>query len=201
MNLANTDDLSTCPLTGVWYRGIPPSHWRTALDTAHTARYRSRFSPGRGGAVRFELLYLCANCTVLLEEVHSQFRDPTTGDIFARPPVPLLVPVNVSLGNVVDLTKVSQQQIIETNAQEITGDWRAYGYRRPESAVPEPVGLAPTQELGQALFETPRVEAFLYTSAKRPDHCNLAVFPQKLQAGSSLAFTNPITNETAKIAP
>jgi hypothetical protein len=109
--------------------------------------------------------------------------------------------VNVVLRNVVDLTKVSQQQLIETSAQEITGDWRAYGYRRPESAVPEPVGLAPTQELGQVLFTTPEVEAFLYTSAKRADHPNLAVFPQKLRAGSSLAFTNPITGETATIMP
>ncbi len=149
----------------------------------------------------FEILYLCENGTIALEEVGAQFRHPTTGRIFTAPVPTLIVNVDVTLQNVADLTKVSEQHIIETNAQELTGDWRAYAFRQPYSSVPEPVGIAPTQELGQALHDRPDMEAFLVMSAKLPDHRNLVVFPSKLLPGSRLRFVNPVTNQVHVIQP
>ena len=136
-----------------------------------------------------------------LEEVGAQFRHPTIGRIFTAPVPTLIVTVDVKLQHVVDLTSISQQRLIKTNAQELTGDWRAYGYRQPYSSVPEPIGIAPTQELGQALSKTAGIEGFVVLSSKLPDHRNLAVFPTKLQPGSSLKFTNPVTNQTYVIQP
>lgn len=199
MNPANCGRLSTTQLTGVWFRAIPPKYWQSSLQTSHTVNLRSRFSAGPDANSPIEILYLCENGTIALEDVGAQFRHPTTGRIFSAPVPSLIVNVHVELQHVVDLSKLSEQRIIETNAQELTGDWRAYAYRQPYSSVPEPVGIAPTQDLGQALHNQPAIEAFFVMSAKLPDHRNLVVFPSKLATGSSLTFVNPVTNQVHKI--
>lgn len=195
MNIAGCASLAHAPLTGTWFRAIPPHHWQTSLNTAHTTNSRSRFSAGPDANPPFEILYLCENGTIALEEVGAQFRHPTTGRIVTTPVPSLIVNVELYLEHVVDLTSIASQRILETSAQELTGDWRAYWYRSSYSSVPEPQGHAPTQELGQSLFDNPNTEAFLVMSAKLPDHKNLIVFPSKLTPTSYLRFTNPITNQ------
>ena len=88
-----------------------------------------------------------------------------------------------------DLTLVPQQELIETTAQELTGDWRGYRYRAQNAAtIKDPIGAAPTQALGEALFGVRGLEGFRTVSAKLPYHRNLVIFPQKLFKGSRLEF-------------
>lgn len=81
--------------------------------------------------------------------------------------------------------------MLQTSAQELTGDWQGYQHRRPQDIVNQSVGAAPTQALGQVLFTTPGVEAFRAVSAKVPNRMTLVVFPGKLAQGSWLKVYDP----------
>lgn len=63
-----------------------------------------------------------------------------------------VINVQVHLQDVADLTPVSQQTLLATTAQELTGDWQGYLQRNALTSVSEPIGAAPTQVLGAALF-------------------------------------------------
>lgn len=93
---------------------------------------------------------------------------------------------------VADLTDPSQQKLLNTSVQELTGNWDTY-----------PPGHAPTQRLGSALFATVNVEGFLAISAKMPPCKTLVVFPQKLIKGSELLFTDTLSakSKTHRLAP
>jgi hypothetical protein len=112
----------------------------------------------------------------------------------------VIINVQVTLQAVADLTLVGEQRRLGTTAQELTGDWEAYGTRTPSSSVPEPTGTAPTQDLGEALFWTKGVEGFRTVSAKAPCQQNLVVFPQKLLQGSRLSHPDSITGRTYEIS-
>ncbi len=77
-----------------------------------------------------------------------------------------ILSLHVVLDFVADLSDDTQQKIISTNHQELTGDWLTYP------------GVAPTQELGAALYDVPRLEGFLFTSSKQKGR-NLVVFPTR----------------------
>jgi hypothetical protein len=70
--------------------------------------------------------------------------------------------IAVTLQRVIDLTDVSNvQALLDTNAQELTGDGRGYQVRGPAYSVKHPVGIAQTQKLGAALFSRkPKIEGF-----------------------------------------
>lgn len=55
------------------------------------------------------------------------------------------------------------------------------------TSVSAPVGVAPMQALGQALFRT-GVEGFQSVSARVSCNRTLMVFPQNLRSGSKLEF-------------
>jgi hypothetical protein len=92
------------------------------------------------------------------------------------------------LTNVMDLTDPHTQTLLGTNAQELTVDWDAYQINR-RTSVSHPTGIAPTQELGRALFTT-GIEGFWSVSAKVPYAKTLTVFPDNLLQTSSLVFTD-----------
>jgi hypothetical protein len=92
-----------------------------------------------------------------------------------------ILPLNVALGAVADLTDPSAQKRIGTSAQELTGKWDQY----------KQSGTAPTQRLGAALFELPGLEGFLVpTAVPGISGTNLVVFPEKLNARSRIEFRN-----------
>lgn len=132
-----------------------------------------------------------------LFEVQALLGSPThPGGIIPHPRQTWTVlNVDVQLQTVADLTQESQQQLLETTAQELTGDWRGYQQRSPATSVSQPVGVAPTQFLGAALFAVPGLEGFRTLSAKLPYYSNLVIFPQKLQPGSQVVFSDPATGQ------
>jgi hypothetical protein len=98
--------------------------------------------------------------------------------------------VRVTLQQVADLTRVPEQTLLGMTAQELTGDWEGYQERRPHDSVSQPVGIAPTQALGQALSAVPGLEGFRTLSARLPAQMILVVFPRKLQPGSGIEFSD-----------
>ncbi len=101
--------------------------------------------------------------------------------------------VSVSLQHVADLTAPSSQALLDITAQELTGDWIGYQLRGPGTTVRTPTGIAPTQDLGAALYTVPNLEGFKSLSAKAPYNQVLAIFPQKLLRGSLVSWFNPQT--------
>ena len=141
----------------------------------------------------FEILYLSENVHVCLLEIEALLGSPRSGFV-SRPRTSLTaIAVQVSLQQIVDLTSVTEQKRLGVTAQELTGDWDGYEKRNPSSSVPQPTGTAPTQDLGEALFNTPNVEGFRTVSAKVPDQMNLIVFPQRLLKGSWVRHTTSDT--------
>jgi hypothetical protein len=195
MNLAGCHALATIPENKVWYRAIQPQHWQTALQTVHTARIPSRYSPASNTNPAFPILYLAENHQVALFEVEALFGSPLPGRQYLPNPGQawIILNVQVTLQAVADLTLVSEQQKIFTNVQELTGDWDCYRVRASHASVNQPVGLAPTQLLGQALHGIPGLEGFRTVSARIPTHMDLVVFPDKLRPNSSVVFTNEAT--------
>lgn len=108
--------------------------------------------------------------------------------------------VTVSLQHVADLTDLTSQALLDTTAQELTGDWLGYRLRGPGTTVKGPTGLAPTQDLGAALEAVPNLEGFKTLSAKAPYHQILAIFPKKLLPGNSVSWFNPLTGRTESIS-
>jgi hypothetical protein len=215
MNAANCASLKKIPpgLSGVWYRAIQSHHLKKkALATSHTKTISSRFNAGSIVAPhrQFEILYLAENHNVALYEVQALLGTPTVaGSPFPHPLFTWTVlNVHVALTDVVDMTKVSEQAVVETTAQELTGDWRGYELRDFSTSVKEPTAhgvppvTAPTQEFGEELYNSTLMEGFISISAKVPDQKVLIIFPERVrknQPHSFVKFFNPITGQTESV--
>jgi hypothetical protein len=184
-------------------RSTQPQFWQTSLATAQTRLLPSRFNAGNLAHPQFEVLYLAETQLVALFEVQAVLGVPTQpGGVIANPRYPwTVINVQVSLQDVADLTQVSQQTLLATTAQELTGDWQGYHQRNALTSVSEPVGVAPTQSLGAALFAVDGLEGFVTLSAPLPYNKNLIVFPQKLRQGSRIVFHDAATGQRVVIAP
>ncbi len=101
----------------------------------------------------------------------------------ARPLVTL--PIMVSLTAAADLTDPHEAAKIDTNAQELTGDWRGYASRVPPPAPPAPhTGVPPTHSLGVALHGLGKHQGLITFSATLPDYRILVVFSGRLPKGN-----------------
>ena len=191
MNLAGCARLERLPLTGTWYRAIQPQHWPTQdpqVLYTYTRVIPTRFS---AGADQFTLLYFGENHLVALFEVRALLGSLTQ-------PVPhprqtwVTLNAAVQLQSVVDLTQEAEQAKIGTTTQELTGAW---------TGSPPPVRLAPTQELGAALYAEPDVEGFRTISPQVPYFQILVVFPDKLRPGSRVIVPAPHGQPSLVIQP
>ncbi len=190
MNLGACRKLDLTPETGTWYRAVRLAYVKTPINTAHTKATPSRFSAGPNASRPFEILYLTETPQVAEFEIGALAGDPlVAGGILTAPGSFAIVHVKVVLQKIADLALVPQQELIETTAQELTGDWRGYQLRTSATAsVREPIGTAPTQDLGEALSSVLGIEGFRILSAKLPYHRNLVIFPEKIFKGSHLEF-------------
>ena len=193
MNLAACTALPRTPENKIWFRLIDPLHLNAALSSSHTKLTETRFNAGPvlPPPDRFALLYFAEDPVTAQFEARTVFGSPVSGFYVANPSSGYLtLNVKIVLKHVADLTDVATAQTpLGTTAQELTGDWEGYQVRRPAHSVSQPTGLAPTQELGQAMFRT-GAEGFRTISAKDPRRQNLIVFPDNLQPGSSLSFAD-----------
>jgi len=201
MNLSACGQLTTGPESSVWFRAIQPQFWQTALQTAQTMVIPSRFNEGANANPPFEVLYLSENHIVALFEVQALLGSPMSpGGVIPHPRQAWIVlNVQVHLSGVADLTDIAAQQLLGTTAQELTGDWRGYHQRNSQTSVRQPVGTAPKQALGAALYGVPGLEGFRTISARLPYYMVLVLFPAKLQPGSFVQFSNPATGQRHSI--
>ena len=190
MNLTACKRLALQPINAIWYRAISAEYWKTALRTDHTVRGPTRFNPGRAAKSPFEVLYLAENQLVAFYEVGALMGPLNQPVAHPSKSKTNTIDVRVRLQSVADLTDPTQQALLEVSAQELTGNWDT-----------DPLGEAPTQRLGTALFATRNVEGFLAISAELPLCKTLIVFPKKLRKGSELIFQDLITGTTHRIAP
>ncbi len=197
MNLANCSQLPAQTESGIWFRALQPQFLPTAISTTHTRALPSRFNAGQLAATPFEVLYLAENHLVALFEVQALLGTPSPGGLVPHPRRAwTLINITVNLANVINLADPQTQRQLNASAQELTGDWRGYQLRGPQTSVIGPNGTAPTQDLGLALYQTPNLEGFITLSAKLPDQKVLVVFPQKLQSPKSIHFWDPTTGQS-----
>ena len=119
-------------------------------------------------------------------EVQALFGSPLIpGGLVAHPTASLVtLAIQVQLTAIVDLSDPAEAGVVDTNAQELTGDWRGYQQRSSATSVTGPTGTAPTQDFGEYLFANcPDVQGILTLSARLPYHRILLVFPQTLVEG------------------
>ncbi|CAN5796649.1 hypothetical protein BH24DEI2_BH24DEI2_03160 [soil metagenome] len=162
----------TLPFVGVAYRLIHARYAATALSSIGSLRTGGRYNP-RGA---FEVLYLADSPVTALQEVEALVR--TRAGLFpVKGPPRILLSVEATLFNTLDLTDPETQASLETNLQELTGDWVVAGSGETRAA---------TQRLGEACYHLKLLEALKVPSARNPRAFNLAVFPDRLGADSSL---------------
>ena len=183
MRTANCDRLALRPLTGYWYGALSLRHWNTRLSTHHSMTSPSRFSPASATNPLHRLLYLGENHQVVIYEVGAASR---LADFPMSNPAGswVLLSLEIHLDHVADLCDPTQQGILSTNAQELTGVWA-----NASSATP-------TQKLGLALNATPRLEGVIVPSAKSGGGRNLVILPDKLGPRSSISFRNELSGRT-----
>jgi RES domain-containing protein len=186
MKAGRSGKLARMPLTGTWFRTIRLQHWKTRLSSDHSRVTVSRFNASTPSEPRYRILYLAETPQVALHEVRALVGDPNAPIADTRSSW-VLLSLQVVLDHVVNLTDPGEQKIISTNHAELTGNW-----------VNDP-GLAPTQSLGQQLYDLADVEGFLYPSSLVNGSC-LAVFPDKSGPRSSLVFRNEISGRVEALS-
>ena len=106
---------------------------------------------------------------------------PSGAGVLRRHHPHYIVRVTIHLDRVVDFRTPGGRTIIQTTVQELTGDWVDYDYRvtaSPDIASNPP---APTQKLGEALYQHTSCQGFLTPSAKNSVLPNLVIFPDRVK--------------------
>ncbi len=127
---------------------------------------------------------------VALYERKLLFGAPDSPVAGSAKPITVL-PIEVGLTSIVNLTASVQAALIGTNAQELTGDWLYYLERKPdahESTSPH-WGQAPTQLLRAELFGLGKFKGLISFSARLPQWRILVVFPERLNLADSLSYS------------
>jgi RES domain len=152
--------LTLRPQTGTWFRALNLRHWKTRLNTDHSRISRSRFSYASASAPLYRTLYLGENHQVAIYEVGALLGNPNA-PLSSPKGTWVLMSLQVTLYHVADLCDPTQQKLIATNDQELTGAWANSS------------GAAPTQQLGAALHAVPLLEG----SSFRPPKWGAATWP------------------------
>ena len=131
MNLSVCPGLQPSGEGRIWYRAIPLRHASTPLSTIQTKPIATRFSPGYLAAPpdQFEILYLAEDSVTALYEHRAMFGTPFLPGLQVANPryTPVVLNVSVQLQRIIDLTSpTGAQASLETNVQELTGDWSGY---------------------------------------------------------------------------
>ena len=183
--------LARIPLTsagGPWTRALayrllqgPPPDSKAGdppqpLWPGGPSRRGARFNP-KGG---FGSIYLASDFLTALEEVGAVLNRPEIPPSTLRTPPWTLFAVEGFLERVLDLTDPGTQHRLGTSLAELTGDWRYSQALHLRGEAP----LPPTQLLGKAAYESGRITALKYHSARRVgEGLGFAVFADRLVKG------------------
>lgn len=179
------------PLHGPWYRAVnfdllhgPPLPGFLApqpLWPGGAARRGARFTPravrAPGGVTAgIDALYLAEDELTPLAEISGVLRPAGSAVTLLFEPQ-VLMTVDGSLTDVLDLTDPSIQKAIGTTHQQLTGSWVVQQAHFLAGTAPMP----PTQVLGQEAFRTGRIIGLRYPSSKNPTGIGIVVFTARLR--------------------
>ncbi len=193
MNLAAVAKLRTAVVAGTWYRAIQSRYLATPLAYGHTGTSPGRFNGGSEENPGPEAIYLTEDLLTAQFEVEVLVR--TSSPSHPVIPVPTtvpwsIVPVQVSLTAVADLTDPVEVAKLGVSFQTLTGDWRGFSYRPVYPVLRAPYFTnVPTQRLGYALHRH-GFEGFLTYSSRLTTKKNLVLFPARVRKGSSATHTD-----------
>lgn len=179
-------------MRGPWYRAVnfdhlggPPSGAPGTrpqpLWAGGAARKGARFTPraavSAAGAPTggIDTLYLAEDGFTPLTEIVGVLRPPGTAIKLVFEPQ-VLMTVDGSLTDILDLTDPAVQNAVGTTHQELTGAWVVQQSLYLAGAGPMP----PTQLLGQEAFGTGQIVGLRYPSSKSPAGVGLVVFTARL---------------------
>lgn len=153
------------------------------METAYSKDVASRYSPGKDAKIlQYETLYLADDPVSALQEVEALY---VAGGQLAHSwkEAWCVVPCRIELESVIDLFPEAHLDLLDTNITELTGNWR------PPHSVR---GEAPTQKLGEEIYQLKDVEAIVYPGAKAPYNkelrTNLIIFKDRLYPSSRLEY-------------
>jgi len=169
--------LALWPAQGTAYRLTSPKYMTRPLSPEGSLQRGGRYNK-RG---RFAALYLADSPATALAEVQMlKFSDNRLIGIKGPPKV--LVSVDYTLQAVLNLGDPGVQAALGTNLEELRAEWVLKQQQRQR---------IPTQDLGEAVYESGNIEALWVPSARLWGAFNLVVFPDRLRVGSSLRLYDP----------
>lgn len=163
-----------------WCRAVKDIYSKYPLSWQHSYNNETRF---KSSGVVFPVLYLAFDANTALLEVQALQGEDDPTQVTA--PGWTIAKVAVSLDRVADLRTPSERAKVETTVQELTGDWVGYSHRTRASFVSSNPP-APTQKLGEMLYQRTDCQGFLTPSARNSRFPNLAVFPDKVSIDASM---------------
>lgn len=145
-------------------------------------------------AKKFEVVYLAEDAITALAENELMLRHASARIVRIKGAPLVHISVEGTLVSVLDLTLTHTQELLSTNMQELTGEWRAIQVDGQE---------APTQVLGRVAFESERFDAIRFPSSKNPGGVCVAVFAERLTADGRafIAVYDPDDNLAQRIPP
>lgn len=165
------------PAQGTAYRLTSVKYMTSPLSAVGAIKTGGRYNK-KG---QFAALYLADTPTTALAEVQMlKFTDNRLVGVKGPPKV--LVSIDYTLQGVLNLNDLEVQTALGTNPKELQAEWVL------EQQRGQPI---PTQDLGQTVYELGSIEALWVPSARLIGASNLVVFPERLQAGSSLTLYDP----------
>jgi RES domain-containing protein len=187
--------VASCSFQGVLYRAVdyeafhgfhrdPPFPEPRPLYSLGAVTHGGRFTPrGRRGMATLYAAEDRETALAELDQISAMVRrvDPTVGRL--TPPA-VVLSAEAVLDTVLDLTVPSIQEALDTTPGELRGPWRLASRRR----------LAPTQQLGVAVFKSRRFQAIRYPSARLDGGVCLAIFPRRLMGPAFVAIYDPHGN-------
>ena len=174
---------------------MPPEHQSTVDVSATTKVVPGKPRPLWGiGSIKnggrynqprtFEVVYLAEDPITALTEVGRIFA-PSPALVKVKGPPVVYITVDGILDRTLDLSSTEVQSKLATSHQELTGAWL---FEQGKT------GEAPTQRLGRAAFESKRLCALRYPSAKNAGGICVAVLPERLSGPAYLEVFDPFGN-------
>jgi RES domain-containing protein len=152
--------------------GASPGASSNPLWSGGARNRGARFTP-KGG---FDSIYLASDPITALMEVSLVLQNPNAPVFTMATPPWVIFAVEGVITEVIDVCSSAIQSLLNTNLQELTGDWAYYQSAYLINQAP----LPPTQILGQAAYDCRVVTGLKYPSAKQPQSACLVIFPDRL---------------------
>ncbi|MGK7880151.1 MAG: RES domain-containing protein [Crocosphaera sp.] len=177
--IATLPKITTKSQEGCVFRFVALRFQKSLLSAVGSLKNGGRYNISE----QFEALYTSGNPITALKEL--KFLVNTPSGIVAYPSEPvILLSLKYRLQSIIDLTNINNQNLLNTNLQELTGDWLRINLQNQ---------IAPTQELAQAAYNSNTIEALKVPSAadSEVNTYNLVIFLDRLDNNSYIEVYDP----------